>query len=144
MPDIERLGQLKEILSSKLIRKRKAGIDMAGEMLANDIHRDQVRALLVVIAQKDSMLTLREAAQATLDGDEARHNPPAPDYVFDARCPKGHVNSYDKREYCGRQGKVLRRTVSRDGKDLDEVLLKCKTKACGEKFFVEVNCEGYK
>ncbi len=142
-----KLRQLKEMLTSDLIRKRKAGIAMAAEMLATDAQPQAVRALLDDIAKNDAMLTVREAARAALDADDARRNPPptkSPDYVFGARCPNGHVSYYDKREYCPKQGYLTRRTVTRDGKDLDEVLLKCKTKDCGEEFFVAVDCDGYK
>ncbi len=139
------LTQLNEMLTSDLIRKRKAGIVMAAEMLATDAQPQAVRALLEGIAKNDDMLTVREAAQVALDADQVRRNPPRPDYVFDARCPNGHVVSYDKREHCPKkQGHGVYRTVSRDGKDLDEVLLKCKVKTCGEEFFGPVNCEGYK
>ena len=138
------LTQLQQMLTSDLIRKRKAGIAMAAEMLATDAQPEAVRALLEGVAKNDAMLTVREAVRAALDADEARRNPPPPDYVFGGSCPKGHVSYYDKREHCPKQAHGIYRTVSRDGKDLDEVLLKCKTKACGEEFFVAVDCDGYK
>ena len=144
MTEPEQLTQLQQMLTSDLIRKRKAGIAMAAEMLASDQQSEAVRALLEEIAKNDGMLTVREAAQAMLDADHKRRNPPPPDYVFGGRCPNGHVSYYDKREHCPKQGHGVYRTVSRDGKDLDEILLKCKTKDCGEEFFVAVDCDGYK
>jgi hypothetical protein len=146
MTDPEQLNQLKEILSSGLIGKRKLGIDMAAELLANDPQPKAVRDLLTEIAKHDAMITLREAARAVLNADEARRNPPtvtSPTYVFSARCPKGHLSYYDKRVYCPKQGNITRRAVVRAGKDVDEVLLKCKTSGCVEEFFVEVDCKGY-
>lgn len=139
MPNPTPLTQLEQMLTSDLIRKRKAGIVMAAEMLATDAQPEAVRALLGEIAKNDAILIIREAAQAALETDHKRRNPPPPDYVFGARCPNGHVNYYDKREHCRSLGFVMR-----DGKESDEVLLKCKTKACGEEFFVAINCDGYK
>jgi hypothetical protein len=144
MPYSDKLSELQQMLISTLIRKRKAGIAMAAEMLATDAQSQAVRALLDEIAKNDAMLTMREAAQAALDADQKRRNPPPPEYVFGGRCPNGHVSYYDKREHCPKQGHGTYRTISRDGKDLDEVLLKCKTKDCGEEFFVVVDCDGYK
>jgi hypothetical protein len=146
MTEPEKLTQLKEMLSSGLIRNRKAGIEMAAEILANDLQPKAVRDLLTDIAKHDAMITLREAARAVLNADEARRNPPtvtSPTYAFSARCPKGHVSYYDKRVYCQKQGNVTRRSVARAGKNVDEVLLKCRTSSCNEEFFAEVDCKGY-
>lgn len=147
MTELEPLIQLKEMLASNLIRERKAGIEMSATMLTNDVQLEEVRALLAQLAKHDPIIIVREAAQAVLDLDDARRNPqPAksPDYVFQARCPDGHVNYYDKRVYCPRRGNVPRSMVSRGGKNLDEVLIKCTGKACGKEFSVEVDCEGYR
>lgn len=145
MPKDEKLEQLKEMLTSNLIKKRKAGIEMAEEMLATGVDREQVRSMLEDVAKNDLMITVQEKAQQVIDEDTARHNPRLKqhaDYVFGARCPKGHVSYYDKREYCSKQSGVFRRILERDGKELDEVLVRCKT--CDEEFSVEVDCEGYK
>jgi hypothetical protein len=147
MTDPKPLTQLKEMLASNLIRTRKEGIKMADEMLANDTQPELVRALLTELAKSDPMIIVREAAKVVLDLDGARRNPPpakSPDYIFQARCPDGHVNYYDKRVYCPRRGNVPRSMVSRGGKNLDEVLIKCTGKACGKEFSVEVDCEGYR
>jgi len=146
MTDPEKLNQLKEMLSSGLIRKRKTGIDMAAELLASDPQPKAVRDLLTDIAKHDAMITLREAARAVLSADEARRNPPtmtSPTYVFSARCSKGHLSYYDKRTYCPKQDNVTRRSVARAGKNVDEILLKCRTSGCDEEFFAEVDCQGY-
>ena len=55
---------------------------------------------------------------------------------------KGHVSYFDRRKICPPGGSVVRSVVRRDGKELDELLLKCKS--CGEEVVVEVDCEGYK
>jgi hypothetical protein len=62
---------------------------------------------------------------------EARH-------VFAARCPKGHVTYFDRRVVCPESGEFVRRR----GGECDEILLTCGE--CGERFYVEVDCEGYK
>lgn len=147
MTEIDRLSQLKQILGSNLIRERRAGIRMAAEMLANDLHRDEVHALLESLVKNDLITNVQDDARKALAADNARRNPvPAknPDYIFNVRCPKGHVNSYDKREYCPRNGNVIRRIVAHGTHNVDEILIHCKTSGCGEEFFVEVDCEGYK
>jgi hypothetical protein len=147
MSENEKLDQLKEMLSSELIRKRRAGIAMAVEMLASNLHWKDVRILLEDMAKNDLIGTVREDAQYALDEDDARRNPKksaSADYVFSARCPNGHVSYYDKREICPKSGIGHRRVVIRDGRESDEILLKCKTRGCGEEFAVEVDCEGYK
>jgi hypothetical protein len=139
------LTQLQQLLSNPLIRERKAGIAAAAEMLANDQHVAQVRALLEEIAQNDLMITVQEAAQKALDVDDARRNPrppPPPDYVFSAVCPNGHPNAYDKREYCPNPGNVPRLVIRSGGDELDEIMLRCKT--CNATFSAPVPCKGYK
>lgn len=147
MTDTERLDQLKQVLASQLIRERRAGIKMAAEMLANDLHRDEVRALLENLAKNDLMTTVQEDARKALAADDARLHPvPAapPDYIFGAKCPKGHVSYFDKRECCPKSGQGTWRTITRGNREVDEILLRCKTKGCGEQFYAEVDCEGYK
>ena len=143
MPDPDPLTQLNEMLTSDLIRKRKAGIAMAVEMLATDAQPEAVRALLEGIAQNDAMLTVREAAQAALDADDKRRNPPPPDYVFGAKCMYCHyVTQLDKRVVCPKQGNITREVTVRDGLELDTILVKCKH--CGKEFKTPVPCKGYK
>ena len=145
MTEAKTLAQLKEMLTSSLIRKRKTGIMMAAEMLASDMCRADVRALLEDISKTDLITLVQEAAQKALDDDDARRSPQKnPEYIFGARCPKGHISHYDKREYCPKNSNVTRRTVFRDKRNVDELLLRCKIAGCGEGFYVEVNCEGYK
>jgi hypothetical protein len=130
-----------------LIRKRKAGIQMAREMLAQGLEHEEVRALLDEIAKRDHMMGVQELAQDILNEDNARNGPqtfaPA-GYVFGGVCSNGHTSYYDKREYCPKSSNVTRRTVQRGAQKVDEILVKCKTKSCGEEFFVEVSCEGFK
>ena len=142
-----KLEQLKEMLQSNLIRKRKAGIKMAQEMLANGLHREEVLIMLHDIARGDLMMGVQELAQKVLEEDGTRDSSQvstSADYVFGAVCPNGHTSYYDKREYCPKSSNITRRSVQRGAKKVDEVLVKCKTKPCSEEFFVEVSCEGYK
>ena len=147
MSENEQLKQLREMLTGKLIRKRKAGIEMAREMLAQGIFREQVREMLAELVKKDLIMIVQEDAQKVLnEDDERRQSRPAssPDYIFGAVCPKGHTNYYDKREHCPKQSNITRRVVRRDSQELDEILVKCKTIGCDEEFYVEIKCEGYK
>jgi glutaredoxin len=145
MSESQKLSQLQQMLTSDLIRKRKTGIAMAAEMLASDAQAqsEAVRVLLDGVAKNDAMLTVREAAQAALDADEARRNPPPPDYVFGAKCPHCHsVTQLDKRVVCPNQGNVTREVIVRDGLELDTILVTCKH--CGQDFKTPVPCKGYK
>lgn len=147
MSTIRNINELKALLASNLIRERRAGISIAVEMLAADFNSDEVRTLLENIVKNDLITNVQNDARKALAIDNARRSPvPAksPDYIFNVRCPKGHVNSYDKREYCPRNGNVIRRTVVRGIHNVDEILIHCKTSGCGEDFYVEVDCEGYK
>ena len=141
MTEIEWIDQLKQLLASPIISQRKAGLDEARERLTNGQARDLVRALLEDVAAHDPLLTVREAAQDVLAEDDARHSTANPDYVFGARCPKGHVSYYDKRKVCPKSGTIIRRMLLRDDRQVEEIYLRCKT--CGEDFFVEVDCKGY-
>lgn len=137
------LTQLQQMLTSDLIRKRKAGIAMAAEMLAADTQPEAVRALLEGIAKNDAMLTVREAAQAALDADDKRRNPPPPDYVFGAKCTFcHHVSYFDKRKVCPNQDNVTREVTMRGGLELDSISVPCKH--CGKEFKTPVPCKGYK
>jgi hypothetical protein len=142
MSDID---QLKEMLKSKLISKRKAGIEMARQMLAHDLACEPVRVLLQEAAKGDLIMGVQKLALEVLAEDDTRHNPSpfkSPGYVFGGVCLKGHTSYYDKRELCPKQSLVIHRMVRRGGYDVDEIELKCKT--CGEVFYAEVPCEGYK
>jgi hypothetical protein len=59
-------------------------------------------------------------------------------HIFQAICPKGHVQNYDKREVCPKNGSTY---LGRKGKCQSEVLLTCKE--CQIGFYVEIDCEGY-
>jgi hypothetical protein len=142
MSESDLIGQLKGLLGSPNISQRKAGIAMAAEMLSGGQERVLVRALLEDLIAHEPLLTVREQAQAALAEDERRHSNASPDYVFGATCPKGHVSYYDKREKCPKSGTVIRRVVFRGGREVEEIYLRCKT--CGEEFYAEVDCEGYR
>lgn len=137
------LLQLKELLANSLIGKRKAGITRAAQLLADDQHILQVRALLEGVAKNDAIGIVREAARAVLDADEKRRNPPPPDYVFGAKCPHCHHISYlDKREVCPKLTNLDREVKLRDGVELDTITVTCKH--CGKEFKTGVPCKGYK
>ncbi len=139
------LDKLIKMLDSELIRERREGIKIAQDMLRKNQHRMKVRNLLAAITQKDKIGTIKTIARDVLNEDEARHISPStknPDYVFGARCPKGHVSYFDKREYCRKKDTGMWRVVRQADKEVDEVLVKCKI--CSEEFYVEVKCEGYK
>ena len=65
--------------------------------------------------------------------------------IFGVTCANLHTSYYDKREVCPDSGViVVRRLVQEDDKELDELLLTCKTRGCNEQVVVRVDCEDYK
>ena len=145
MTESDLLHQLQALANSPLVLDRKAAIKFGADLLAQGVAREGARAVLTGLAQSDPFIIIREAAQAALKADDARTSPPAaPAYIFAARCPEGHVSHFDKREYCPRNSQVVRRTVYRDGAQVEEIELRCKQAGCGKDFYVTVDCEGYK
>ena len=66
------------------------------------------------------------------NGGEAQH-------IFGVTCRNGHATYFDKRRVCTSNN---RKVVRGDGKELDELYLKCGQ--CDDEMLVHVNCEGYK
>ena len=65
--------------------------------------------------------------------------------IFGVTCANYHISYFDRREVCPESGDVIvRRMVREEDKELDELVLTCKTKGCGKKIKVRVDCEGYK
>jgi hypothetical protein len=65
-------------------------------------------------------------------GGEAQH-------IFGVTCRNGHANYFDKRRVCTSNN---RKVVRGDGKELDELYLRCDK--CDDEMIVRVDCEGYK
>jgi hypothetical protein len=63
--------------------------------------------------------------------------------MIGARCSKGHITYFDKRNICAHDGTFPRSRVQRADKDLDEMYLTCGTAGCGEPLIIRVDCEGY-
>ena len=59
---------------------------------------------------------------------------------FDLTCSKGHTSRFDKREECRRNRIAWRGEEN----EKDELIVKCKTRACGEEMSIEIDCTGYK
>ena len=141
----DQLNPLKEMLSSRLIRKRRAGIKMATEMLAQGVCWVAVIDLLEEISANDPITIVQADAHTVLDSVKSQSQAPRPpDYVFPGKCHHGHLNFYDKREWCPNRSSVVRRETTKGGSKVEEILITCKTHGCGEKFFVAVDCAGYK
>lgn len=65
--------------------------------------------------------------------------------VFGVTCANFHTSYFDKREVCpDSRDIIVRRVVREEGKELDELVLACKTAGCGKKIKVRVDCEDYK
>lgn len=149
MPKKSKLEQLKLKLTSKYIRERRGGIKVAQEMLLQGLCREEIRKMLIELANGDMFTTVQEDARTVLNEDDRLHGvqpllvaDQSQDHIFGAMCPNRHITYLDKRVVCQSQSNVFRRSFLRDEKEINEILVKCKV--CGEEFYVEVSCEGYK
>ena len=143
MSDTEALRQLAEMLSSPLIKKRRTGIKLAAALLAQDTQVDAVRKALDIVAQDDSMNTLRDAARAALEYDLQRRTVPLPDYMIGARCSACSAGTQlDKRDVCAQQGTLLREPHAQAQDQREKVLVKCHH--CGQEFKITISCKGYR
>ena len=143
------LEEIEKLLQHEYIRERRRGVQKAAGLLAQDLYRDQLRAMLAGIARSDLSTNLVDFTRKVLDEDDRRHkkSPPqsqnsSPDYIVGAVCPKGHPNYYDKRIIC--KGEVHYRELLEDGSTMDAIVVKCQTQGCGEEMKIMVDCEGYK
>ena len=65
--------------------------------------------------------------------------------IIEAKCFKcGYVSYHTKQAVCPHDETVVRGMVTRDGVELDEILLTCQNVECGKDMVVEVDCRGYK
>ncbi len=95
----------------------------------------------------DAALLSDLLGQAPGDVEPATRGGPAHDesrHIIGVRCAQGHVTYYDKRVVCRADGMVPRAVVLRDGKQIDQLRLRCTTGGCDEITVVEVDCEGYR
>jgi len=139
-----------EKAAHEFVRERKEAIDQAAELLKRGDYREEVLALLEYLAQHDEMISVREKAQELLKAD-AQKTPPPPRFLnpndarhtIGVRCQKcGQVSYFDKRRICSAQSQVVRGTIQRGGKELDEMDLPCEH--CPHIIPTSVDCEGYK
>ena len=141
--DLQRAARL---MSHPHIRERKAGIALAETLLKARQHREEVLALLEDLVKSELMMTVREEAERVMREEQMRDKPPQREdesrHIIQVRCPNGHISDFDKRRICPPSGTVKRSAVTRGGKELDELYLKCTT--CGEEMIVPVDCEGYR
>jgi hypothetical protein len=132
------------------IRKRKATIEHAAEMLRGSEYREAALAILEYIAQHDIVSGMRNKASAVIEEDAKKvaQVPPPPflrpgdsRHIFGARCKNGHISYFDKRRVCVAQEVGVREIEERAGTKLHKLVLKCQE--CDEELIVHVDCEGY-
>ena len=147
----EPLIALSEQAAHEFIHERKAAIDQAALLLQRGEQREQVLAVLEYLAHNDILIGVREKAQEVLDADaiaqKATSLPPFvrpgdAHHIFGVRCKNGHVSYFDRRDVCRAYIQVPREIVQDDGKELDELHLKCNI--CGIEVIKRVDCGEYK
>lgn len=141
---------LAEQAASDLLRERKAAIELAARLLAQDEQREAVLAILAYLAQHDQMDGVREKAKEAIAADTQRHAQgsagplpaPAPSpHVFGVPCKNGHVTYFDKRKVCRGAISQVHRIVRGGQPEEVELVLECGT--CHEQLPVRVECGGY-
>lgn len=143
--DDDELQLVSALLAHEHIRERKIGIRRAAALIQEGRFREQLLASLEDIARKDLMMGVREEAAKVLAqvagpavagtlSRESRHS-------LRVRCPKGHIVYFDRRQVCSDQA-IVKRSVTRAGTQLQEMLLTCPQD--GEQLVVPVECEGYR
>lgn len=144
----DQLEEIRALLHHKYIRKRKRGIRKAADLLAQDLHRQELHTMLAEIARDDLISGVRELARRALEEDDRRHQGHPPQYtqgeehMVGGPCRHcGHPNYYDKRVVC--QEEKGYREIRRGEKTLSVIAVTCEE--CGEGFKIEdVDCEGYR
>lgn len=139
------LISLCERAAHEYIRERKAAIEQAAEMLKRGEQREAVLAVLSYLARHDLMIGVREKAQEVLDAGQSEAVPSASSdsrHLFGVRCKNGHVSYFDKRVVCTDYQVVPRILTTSADKELDTLMLHCKT--CGVEVTTRVDCGAYK
>lgn len=142
LPPPDQDDLLLTLLAHTSPRVRKQGVEHARLLLQSGERRDEVLALLSDVVANELMPGVRTAAQALLDATQPPRPASRPDYIFEGRCPSGHITWYDKHEWC-RRTSVVRQPVEQAGKRISELYLPCGTAGCTETVIVRVDCEGY-
>jgi hypothetical protein len=143
------LFTLYEKAAHEYIPVRKEAIALAAEMLRRGEEQARVQAVLEYLASKDSITSVREMAQETLQAG-AGMQPPSPQphaspHVVEVSCPAcGNVNYFDKRVICKGEVSIYRLTnLLSELSDLYKRDLYLECKKCGKPMVVPVDCKGY-
>ena len=146
-------------LKHNYIRIRKEAVLKAEAMLKEGRDFETVLSLLDTVTLMDPVTSVSQMAQSVVDRyrprelsantdllvTDAPSNPGAPEAIktsiFEAVCPAGHVNYFDKRQVCPSKKSYWRRTTEKEGIVFDRLTLRCGK--CAQEILVDVNCEGY-
>lgn len=140
------LFTLYEKAAHEYISVRKEAIALAAEMLRRSEEQARVRAVLEHLASKDSITSVREMAQETLQAGERTQTPsPQPgvsSHIVEVLCPAcGHLNYFDKYLICKEDVWVYRGKSERPSAHQRDLYLQCKK--CHEPMVMPVDCRGY-
>jgi hypothetical protein len=133
---------LSEQAVHEFIRVRRDAIQVSSEMLKQGKHREEILVLLGYLAHSDSIMNVREEAQAVIDANTKKAQPWRPDdarHIFGVKCSNGHVCYFDKRVACTAYRPGVRGTSA---STLDELHLKCKI--CNIEVVDKQDCRDYK
>lgn len=150
------------VLASQLkhsyIRIRKEAILKAETMLKEGRAFETVLALLDTVTLMDPVTSVSQLAQSVVDRYRKRETA-APDFlttglspspteqeetktsIFEAACPAGHVNYFDKRQVCPSKKSYWRRTTVKEGVVFDRLTLRCGK--CSQEIQIDIDCDGY-
>jgi hypothetical protein len=146
-------------LKHSYIRIRKEAVLKAESMLKEGRDFESVLSLLDTVTLMDPVASVSQMAQTVVDRYRPRESSANPDLmvtgaapnpdppeeiktsIFEAVCPAGHVNYFDKRQVCPSKKSYWRRTTEKEGVVFDRLTLRCGK--CAQEILIDINCEGY-
>ncbi|HEY1352316.1 MAG TPA: hypothetical protein VGF67_22090 [Ktedonobacteraceae bacterium] len=140
---------LYEEATSDTIRIRKAAIEKAAAMLAQDQNRDAILTLLTYIAEHDPF-TIRQKEAARVLLADAQKRPPRPPFspveaamMIEGQCERGHRSYYNKRFLC-QQATAVAFSSPTNQHQQDEIAVPCRTAGCPLIVVVRLACGDYR
>ncbi len=128
---------------------RRAAIEKAAAMLAQDQDRAALLTLLTYIAEHDQTTILQKKAGEVLLADGRKRIPKPPFSPVEAalmvggHCERGHLSYYNKRSICQQYHNIAHAPGTHQ-RPLDELLVPCQEKGCPLKVVVHVDCGAYR
>lgn len=143
------LHVLYEEATHDLIRVRRAAIEKAAALLAQDQHRDALLTLLTYISEHDQTTMLQKEASKALLANAQKYTPAPPFSTIESslmirgHCEQGRLSYYNKRLICQQYRDIAYAPLASQHRQ-DELLVPCQAKGSSLKVVVRVDCGAYR